>query len=65
LSTKQAQLDQIATEIVKNNVCPDLAKTAKHLVPGSGSPDAKIIFIGESSKLYRVSTPSATNLVWH
>lgn len=44
----KAKLDQIAAEIVKNNVCPDLAKTAKHLVFGEGSPTAKIIFIGEA-----------------
>jgi DNA polymerase len=46
--TAQAKLDQIAAEIVKSNVCPDLAKTAKHLVFGEGSPTAKIIFIGEA-----------------
>jgi uracil-DNA glycosylase family 4 len=46
--TPKARLDQIAAEIVKNNVCPDLAKTAKHLVFGEGSPTAKIIFIGEA-----------------
>jgi DNA polymerase len=45
---KQQKLDQIAAEIVKNNVCPDLAKTAKHLVFGEGNPKAKIIFIGEA-----------------
>lgn len=45
---KQKQLDQIAAEIIKNNVCPDLAKTAKHLVFGEGNPNAKIIFIGEA-----------------
>jgi DNA polymerase len=45
---KQARLDQIAAEIVKNNVCPDLAKQAKHLVPGAGSPDANVVFIGEA-----------------
>jgi uracil-DNA glycosylase len=45
---KQQKLDQIAAEIVKNNVCSDLAKTAKHLVFGEGSPEAKIIFIGEA-----------------
>jgi DNA polymerase len=45
---KQAQLDQIKAEIVKHNVCPDLAKTAKHLVFGEGSPDAQVIFIGEA-----------------
>jgi uracil-DNA glycosylase len=47
-SNKQARLDQIAAEIVKNNVCPDLAKTAKHLVFGEGNPDAKVMFIGEA-----------------
>lgn len=47
-SSKQDQLDQIAAEIVNSNVCPDLAKTAKHLVFGEGNPDAKIIFIGEA-----------------
>ncbi len=46
--TKQAKLDQIAAEIAKNNVCPDLAKTAKHLVFGEGDPDAKVVFIGEA-----------------
>lgn len=45
---KQAKLDQIAAEIVKNNVCPDLACTAKHLVFGEGNPDAKVLFIGEA-----------------
>lgn len=44
----QQKLDQIAAEIVKNNVCPDLAKTANNLVFGEGSPTAKIIFIGEA-----------------
>ncbi|HSX16665.1 MAG TPA: uracil-DNA glycosylase [Patescibacteria group bacterium] len=47
-TAKQRKLDQIAAEIVANNVCPDLAKTAKHLVFGEGSPDAKIVFIGEA-----------------
>lgn len=46
--SKQVQLDQIAAEIVANNVCPDLAKTAKHLVPGEGNPNANIVFIGEA-----------------
>jgi uracil-DNA glycosylase family 4 len=47
-SDKQQQLDQIAADIVKNNVCPDLAKTAKHLVMGEGNPDADVVFIGEA-----------------
>jgi uracil-DNA glycosylase len=46
--SKQQALDQIAAEIVANNVCPDLANTAKHLVFGDGNPDAEIIFIGEA-----------------
>jgi uracil-DNA glycosylase family 4 len=46
--SKQQALDQIAAEIVTSNVCPDLAKTAKHLVFGAGNPDAEIIFIGEA-----------------
>lgn len=48
MQDKQAALDQIAAEIVKNNVCPDLAKEAKHLVPGEGSPNANVMFIGEA-----------------
>jgi uracil-DNA glycosylase family 4 len=48
LSIKQQQLDQIAAEIVRNNVCPDLAKQAKHLVFGEGSPNARVMFIGEA-----------------
>lgn len=48
MGNKQAQLDQIAAEIVQNNVCPDLAKTAKNLVFGEGSPDAAVMFIGEA-----------------
>lgn len=46
--SKQAKLDQIAAEIVKSNVCPDLAKQAKHLVFGEGNPDAAVVFIGEA-----------------
>jgi len=46
--TKQARLDQIAADIVKNNVCPDLAKAATNLVFGEGSPNANVIFIGEA-----------------
>lgn len=45
---KQVKLDQIAAEIVTNHVCPNLAKTAKHLVFGEGNPDATVIFIGEA-----------------
>ncbi|HKU19186.1 MAG TPA: uracil-DNA glycosylase [Candidatus Saccharimonadales bacterium] len=47
-AAKQQRLDQIAADIVKNHVCPDLAKTAKHLVFGEGNPDAKLMLIGEA-----------------
>lgn len=46
--TKQKHLDQIAADIIKNNVCADLAKTATNLVMGEGNPDAEIVFIGEA-----------------
>lgn len=45
---KQKLLDQIAADIVKNKICPDLAKMATNLVPGEGNPDADIVFIGEA-----------------
>ncbi|MGH7197025.1 MAG: uracil-DNA glycosylase family protein [Candidatus Saccharimonadales bacterium] len=46
--SKQAALDQIKADIIKNNVCPHLAKTATNLVLGDGNPDADIVFIGEA-----------------
>ncbi len=48
IKTKQAQLDQIKADIIANNVCPDLAKTATQLVFGDGNPEADIVFIGEA-----------------
>jgi DNA polymerase len=45
---KQKLLDRIAAEIIKDNVCPDLAIQATHLVLGDGNPDADIVFIGEA-----------------
>lgn len=45
---KQALLDQIAADIVSNNVCPDLAESAIQLVMGDGDPDADLMFIGEA-----------------
>lgn len=47
-ATKQQQLDQIKADIVANNVCPDLAKTATHMVFGEGDPNADVMFIGEA-----------------
>ena len=48
MNTKQYLLEQIATDIIKDNVCPDLAYQANHLVTGAGSSDADIMFIGEA-----------------
>jgi DNA polymerase len=44
----QARLDQIKADILANNVCPDLARTATQLVFGDGNPRASIVFIGEA-----------------
>jgi len=48
MSDKQALLGQIKADILKQNICPDLAKTAKQLVFGDGNPNADIVFIGEA-----------------
>jgi len=45
---KQKKLDQIKADIVKDNICPDLAKQATQLVFGDGNPDSDIVFIGEA-----------------
>lgn len=34
--------------MLEYHVCPDLAKTATNIVPGSGNPDADIMFVGEA-----------------
>lgn len=46
--SKQKQLDDIKARIIKDKICPHLAKTAKHMVFGHGNPDADIVFIGEA-----------------
>ena len=48
MTDKQKRLDQIKADILKKNICPVLAKTAKQLVFGDGNPDADIVFIGEA-----------------
>lgn len=48
LDSKQALLEQIATDIKKNNICPDLAREARNLVLGEGNVDSNILFIGEA-----------------
>jgi DNA polymerase len=45
---KQKLLDQIKADILKQNICPDLAQQATQLVFGDGSPNADIVFIGEA-----------------
>lgn len=45
---KETLLEQIKADIIDNNVCPDLAKTAKNLVMGDGNIDTDIVFIGEA-----------------
>ncbi|HYG84288.1 MAG TPA: uracil-DNA glycosylase [Verrucomicrobiae bacterium] len=45
---KQTLLDQIKADILNQNICPDLAKTATNLVMGDGNVNAKIVFIGEA-----------------
>ena len=48
MDLKQSQLDQIAADILKKNVCPDLATQATQLVMGDGNLNADIVFIGEA-----------------
>ncbi len=48
MNNKQTLLEQIRADIIANNICPDLAKTATNLVMGDGNVDADIVFIGEA-----------------
>ena len=48
MDSKAQLLEQIKADIIKNNICPDLAKQATNLVMGDGSADANIVFIGEA-----------------
>ncbi len=45
---KQILLEQIKADILKNNICPDLAHEATNLVMGDGNVDADIVLIGEA-----------------
>lgn len=45
---KAKQLQMLADEIIKNQVCLSLAMQATQLVMGDGNPDADIVFIGEA-----------------
>jgi DNA polymerase len=46
--TKKVRLEQIKADIIEQNICPNLAKTAKQLVFGHGNPTADIVFVGEA-----------------
>lgn len=48
MPTKQTLLDQLRTDILDKNICPNLAEQATQLVMGDGNPDAAIVFIGEA-----------------
>lgn len=48
MNTKQQKLNDIKTQIERDKVCEDLAKSANHMVFGEGSPDASVVFIGEA-----------------
>ncbi|MDQ5971956.1 MAG: uracil-DNA glycosylase [Patescibacteria group bacterium] len=46
--TKQAKLENLKAQILKDDVCPELAGAATQLVFGYGNPDAQIVFVGEA-----------------
>jgi len=48
MSSQLESLEQIKTDILTQNICPNLAKTATQLVMGDGNPNADIVFIGEA-----------------
>lgn len=48
MATKRARLDDLAADILKNHICPELAAQATQLVMGDGNVDAEIVFIGEA-----------------
>ena len=46
--TKKEQMEALASEIISENITPELAAQATQLVMGDGNLDAEIIFIGEA-----------------
>lgn len=48
MSKKTERLEKIRADILKQKICPDLAKGATQLVFGDGNPDAELVFIGEA-----------------
>ena len=47
-SDKAKLLEKVKEDIIKQNICPQLAQGATQLVFGDGSPEADIVFIGEA-----------------
>jgi len=47
-TNKQSQLDDIKAQIVRDNICPELATQATNMVFGEGNAEADIVFIGEA-----------------
>lgn len=45
---KLAQIEQLATDIIEQGVCAELAASATQLVIGNGNLDADIVFVGEA-----------------
>jgi uracil-DNA glycosylase len=48
VKNKLSILEQIKTDIIKNNICPDLASHATNLVMGDGNINSEIVLIGEA-----------------
>ena len=46
--SKTSELQNIADEILENDICPELREQATQLVFGDGNPNAEIVFIGEA-----------------
>lgn len=48
IDKKRLLLEQIKADILRNNICPDLAQEATNLVMGDGNINADVVFIGEA-----------------
>jgi DNA polymerase len=48
VNKRHTLLEQIKADILNENTCPNLAKTATNLVMGDGDVDAEIVLIGEA-----------------
>ncbi len=48
MATPQSQLNELALEIERSTICPELKAQATQLVFGAGNPNASIVFIGEA-----------------